>query len=74
MNDGDPPFYWMDLDHTNVADIARCMATTLSPLTNDDDDALFGIVSEHDGGIIAYAIGLDHANEIVEALKAAANA
>lgn len=30
---------------------------------------LFGIVDEKDGGIIAYAIGIEHANLIIKSLK-----
>jgi hypothetical protein len=69
--DEDPAFYWQYLDYVNVADVARVMAETLSPLHNDDDDGgLYGIVSEEDGGIIAYAIGKPHAQQIVAALRA----
>lgn len=61
----------MDLDDTNVADLTRNVAATLSPLDqNDNGMALYGIVSERDGGIIAYAIGYEHALEITDALKA----
>ena len=36
-----------------------------------NNDQLIGIVSEAEGGIIAYAIGEDHANIIINALKEA---
>ena len=65
--DDDPAFYSMDLDHLNMADLTHSMAETLSPL-GTEDTALYGIVSERDGGIIAYAIGRAHAREIVVAL------
>ena len=60
----DPDNYGFDyqpLDADNVADAGRS-------LFKGD---LFGIVSETDGGIIAYAIGEDHAHAIVRTLLAA---
>lgn len=57
--DEEPAYYWQDLDEEpNLRDL------------RDSADAgdLYGIVSEEDGGIIAYANGVDHANLIVDAL------
>lgn len=39
------------------------------PSTVEGQHYLMSIISEVDGGIIGYAIGIDHANEIVDALK-----
>jgi len=58
----DPPaFDWQDLDPSNVHDL------TDSAYAGE----LLGIISETDGGIIAYANGTEHANQIVAALLAA---
>ena len=54
----EPRFYHMDLDAFNKRDVAVS-------LKNDD---LIGIVDEKDGGIIAYAIGTEHADLIVGSL------
>lgn len=54
----EPPFYFQDLDSTNGADLYQ------SAMHGE----LRAIVSEADGGIIAYAIGPDHAVQIVAAL------
>lgn len=65
--DDDPPFWWMDLDEDpNLQDLQENITAT----RENTEGALFGIVSEADGGIIAYAIGQEHANLIVDALKA----
>lgn len=55
----EPKFYWQELDNDNVHDLTDSAYSGY----------LFGIVSEKDGGIIAYANGEDHANEIVDALN-----
>lgn len=54
-------FDHMDLDVDNLKDLWKSAYK----------DELFGIISETDGGIIAYAIGQDHADAIVRALRAA---
>lgn len=74
MND-EPNFYSQDLDPENVADLTLDLAVTLSPSlmagTHHLQAApLIGIVSERDGGIIAYAIGDENADQIVAALNA----
>jgi hypothetical protein len=59
MND-DEVVWWMNLeDDPNLVDLFR------SALKGE----LFGIVTNKDGGIIAYAIGTDHAEQIVDAIK-----
>jgi hypothetical protein len=55
-----PNFYWMELEPININDAKISF----------DDNWMLGIVSEEDGGIIAYAIGLEHAQMIIEALSA----
>lgn len=69
----DPAFYVMDLDaDPNIADLLGSVADTMRE--TPDDTGLYGIVSEEDGGIIAYAIGEAHANLIADALIASASA
>jgi hypothetical protein len=46
----------MDLDEDNLIDL------------NERSEQLIGIVHEQEGGIIAYAIGQEHADEIQKAL------
>lgn len=57
----DNNFDYMHLDEDNIADLGRSIYR----------NELYGIISENDGGIIAYAIGRDHANAIVRALNTA---
>lgn len=63
-NEGDPAFYWDDLNSTSERDVRDMLN---HPEINQH--YLISIISEVDGGIIGYAIGIDHANEIVDALK-----
>jgi hypothetical protein len=51
-------YYFMYLEQVNIDDLNK----------SAQRDELFGIVDEIDGGIIAYAIGVDHARRITEAL------
>jgi hypothetical protein len=55
-----------DFDYMNLA-VEELQDLWLSAY----QDNLFGIISEQDGGIVAYAIGRDHADAIVRALRAA---
>lgn len=57
----EPEYHWMTLNREDhFTDLAASFF----------DDNLYGIVSENiDGGIIAYAIGEEHAERIVEALN-----
>ena len=70
-------FDYQDLDEDNVADLLLNVAVTLSTTLSAGlaplraDAPLIGITSEEDGGIIAYAIGQDHADAMVRALRAA---
>lgn len=69
-------FYWMDLDPSNVGDLMLDISVTLSAnlmagVEHLHVGTLIGIVSEEDGGIIAYAIGEDHAEQITKALRKA---
>lgn len=73
MNE-DPQFYWMDLEPQNVGDLMLDVSVTLDAhlmagVQHLHVGVLYGIVSEDDGGIIAYAIGEEHANQIVKALN-----
>lgn len=61
VNEDELPFNWMDLEQDNTVDAATSLIR----------GKLFGIVSQDDGGIIAYAIGEDHAEQIVDALTEA---
>lgn len=58
------PFYVHDIHTENITDLKREVS---------DLDAhkgrLLGVVSDEQGGIIAYAIGEDNANRIVDALN-----
>lgn len=60
----EPRFYTHDLNDQNLFDL-RNEVTAL----NRNEGRLVGIVDEQDGGIIAYAIGEDHAAAIVTALR-----
>lgn len=63
-------FYTMPLDEENVADLLMHVAKTVTRYTpSREGNVLYGIVSEADGGIIAYAIGDEHAQQIVAALQ-----
>jgi hypothetical protein len=64
----DNNFEWMDLDNDNISDLLNSVSVTLCSY---DDTILYGIVSQSDGGIIAYALGFAHAVAIIEALNAA---
>lgn len=73
--DDDPKFYWMYLEPPHVGDLMLDVSVTLDAhlmagVEHLHAGVLFGIVSEDDGGIIAYAIGEEHANMIVKALNA----
>lgn len=59
-----------DLDDGNVAAIMLSVVATLDERTYPEFTPLVGIVSEKDGGIIAYALGYEHAVEIVKKLNA----
>lgn len=61
-------FDYQYLDDTNIADFLKTVSNTLSSYPSSDDGLLIGIVSEADGGIIAYALGREHADKIVSAL------
>lgn len=75
MNDNaDPAYYTQTLDpDPHVADLLDNVADTLTSATRPYRRVpahLVGIASENDGGIIAYAIGEEHAAFIVKALNA----
>jgi hypothetical protein len=57
----DETFDYQPLDADNVADAQRSL----------DAGDLYGIIDITGGGIVAYAIGQDHADAIVRALRAA---
>lgn len=53
-------YNYQDLDNeVNIPDLKKSV----------DKGDMYGIVSETDGGIIAYAIGNEHADEIVSKLN-----
>ena len=76
MNDDDEPaFYWMELDPEHVGDMLLDASLTLggylaASIKLPSIGYLIGIVSQEDGGIIGYAIGEEHATQIVKALNA----
>ncbi len=60
MENDKPRFYPMDLDNeVNIPDVIK----------SAENDELIGVVDEKKGGIIAYALSQENANEIIEALK-----
>lgn len=63
VDNGDSRYYYCDL---NFEDHRPDLITSL------DAGDLRCIVDEEDGGIIAYALGEDHAERIIAALKAQA--
>ena len=66
----DPPFYVHDsLDKYNIADLLISCSDTLG--NKPVESFLVGIISEKDGGIIAYAIGYENGERIVNALHEA---
>jgi hypothetical protein len=67
LDNGDPRFWWMELDRANLYDLND--SVTATAINCFDDKALIGIVDEAAGGIIAYAIGEEHANLITNALR-----
>lgn len=69
MTESNFDYQTLDTD-INIPDL---LASTAATLVSEKaaSDGLWGITSETDGGIIAYAIGLDHATAIVRALNAA---
>lgn len=71
----EPKFYWMTLDPEHVGDLLLDASLTLggyltASIQLPSIGYLIGIVSQNDGGIIAYAVGEEHANQIVKALNA----
>jgi hypothetical protein len=65
-------FDYQDLDYVNIADLMADASLTLGTTSRvGERHILYGIVSESDGGIIAYAIGEDHARAIASALNMA---
>lgn len=71
----DPRFWWLQLDkQQHIADLLINTAVTLDPVVSHrlagPEIPLYGIIDENEGGVIAYAIGADHANRIVNALEA----
>lgn len=69
MNDDDALFDYMVLDaYGNLTDLLGSVADSFRETA--DDTGLYGIISEEDGGIIAYAIGGEHAVQIKNALNA----
>ena len=74
-DDDEYKFYWMALDPEHVGDFLLDASLTLggyltASIKLPNMGYLIGIVSQEDGGIIGYAIGEEHANQIVKALNA----
>lgn len=64
MDQDELPFYTHDINEANLVDLHREIADLEA-----HRGRLVGVVSEEDGGIIAYAIGEDHAATITNALN-----
>lgn len=56
-NEDEPRWHWQDLNDGNLADVQR------------DIESLVPIVDQEAGGIIAYALGEEHADAIIKKLN-----
>lgn len=65
MYNGEPRFTTMDLIDQNVVDLASEVDAL-----NNKRGRMVAVVDDEAGGIIAYAIGENHASMIVETLNA----
>lgn len=71
MDEDERAIYWDWLDDVNVADLLVSTAGSLvaTPAMRPAGYPLIAVIDTEDGGIIAYAIGTEHADRIVAALR-----